>query len=184
MSYITDSRHLDSVVQNILAHLMDLDELWREEDAAACAPRGQTDGASPPGPSDPTPSIASVDRKFAHRDRLGSLLLSTARRLEEEVVRFTPRRPSGDCACCGTVAATHGKLCWHCNRYLKSAGYPCDPEIHSQRPVVRMCECGPDCCPRDGDGDTSCPDRAAEGRVHYSDRCAKRMSRLRAREAG
>jgi len=169
VAYLTDRRHLATVTNQLMAAIIDLDEMWRQEDSAACAPSGGRDGPSSPGPSDPTSAIASRDRKFVDRDRIGGLLLHLLSSAQDTIERNTPRTPTERCLCCETEMATHGRMCWACDKYLRATGYHCDPQIHDDRPTVRMCECPPECC-------EVCPDRAAEGRTE-SERCKKRRQR-------
>ena len=161
-----------NVLATLAANAARLAQAWMDEDAAACAPGGQGDGPGKQGPSDPTHSIATQDRKFGHRDRLGSALLSVSQRLEREVEAIKPRTPTERCHCCEVETATHGHLCFACQLYRRKMDTSCTEEVHRLRPRVVMCECPTECC-------DVCPDRAAQGRTgsKLSDRCAKRKSR-------
>ena len=167
---ITDARHLDRVVRDLILYASRLTNAWMDEDAAACSPRSTGDGPGGTGPGDPTPSIAGTDWKFRHRDDIGRLLIHVTKKLGEEVEALTPRKPHEKCTCCHTEMATHGRSCWACKMYLKKMGHRCDDDIHDGRPKVRMCECPIWCC-------DICPDRVGESRTRLSDRCAKRVSR-------
>lgn len=173
--HITDARHLSATTQRGIAALMDLDEAWRDEDAAACAPPANGQSTRSNSAADQTGSIATVERnRYRDRDQLGRDILTAVNRLEEIRDRRKPRTPDGRaCRCCNTRTATHGHdrhgkliLCWHCWRYQQHNGYPCDDELHALWPTTRMCECPPNCC-------DVCPDQAEEGR-RVSRRCRQR----------
>lgn len=186
MSYITDRRHLADVTQRLLAQVLDLQELWLAEDAGAYSPRSAGDGPSGSGTADPTGGIAHDRHKTRDRDAVGGLLVRTSIAIGSELERRQPRTPTALCACCHEVMATHGPLCWDCDRFQRRMRYRCGPDIHDGRPKLRMCECPP--IVEDGDGRRIggccdvCPDRAAEGRT-VSDRCRQRMYRDRQRES-
>ena len=166
---ITDPKHLDAVLTRLTGNLSALADAWRDEDHAACAPAGQSDGPGGQGPGDPTPSIAARDRKWEHRDRIGRTLLKLSRQVESEVDGLKPRVPSEPCGCCGDEMATHGRLCYECLRYRRVMDRACDSQVHDLRPRVKMCGCPGWCC-------EVCSDRAAPKRS-VSERCKKRMDR-------
>ncbi len=186
MSYITDRRHLAKVTQQLLANVLDLQELWLEEDAGAHSPRASGDGPSGNGTADPTGGIANDQHKTRDRDAVGGLIVRTSIAIKSELDRRQPRTPTDPCTCCHEIMATHGTLCWDCDRFARKMKFRCDDHVHDGRPKIRMCECptlieDPDgrriggCC-------DVCPDRAAEGRT-VSDRCRQRMHRDRQRES-
>ena len=181
MTFITDSKHLSRRIQDGLAALMELQDLWLDEDARACTPRSQSGtSVSGGGQADPTHKVAvSESARYQDRDRLGAAIHRAVETLERLVADRQPRQAGGDCSCCQVHTATHGTtegsvpaLCWYCWRYLRKHGVPCDHEVHKLRPEPpRLCECPEECC---GGG---CADHVSPSRTKLSDRCAQRKSR-------
>ena len=173
---ITDPSHLDRILTGIVHNAARLAQAWMDEDQAACAPSGQTEGRSATGPSDPTLTIAIRDRKWEHRDRVAATLLRVAKTLDQAVDARQPRTPSDPCACCRDELATHGAYCFACWRYRREMERPCDAKIHQGRPKVRLCDCddvsGGRCC-----DPGTCTDRVGAGRARLSDRCVQRKAR-------
>ena len=177
MTFITDRKHLAAIIQNGMAALLDLQDAWLAEDRAACAPTsGSSVSVSGGGWSDPTSAIAERDR-YRDRDRIGGLLITTVRQLEQAVERRKPRKVTGWCACCDDRTATHGEGddgnptdCFWCWRFLRKHGVRCDADAHEAFPAPpKFCSCPPQCC-------AVCGDPPAEGRT-VSERCKKRRDR-------
>lgn len=173
------------------------------EDLAAAAYPASGDGpqVSSSGRSDPTGTSVTSDTAGNTVFRLAKagdyqmalkLMEDAAKILEKGARRVTPTVPEGECAtrsrdttsgelvaCTGL--ATHGDRCSECAADWRThRGIPVPPEVvaarNARRP--RWCGCGPDCCPRDDKGHTSCPDRAEEGRT-LSRRCRQKQQTAR-----
>lgn len=176
MTRITDRYHLARRTQAGIAALLDLQDAWIEEDAAACAPRSTADGPTGTGTSDPTLTLADTPDRYRHRDHLGNGIARAILQLEQLIEAHKPRNTGGPCQCCKRDTATHGRDnqgrptdCHRCWTYLRREGFRCNDEIHTGRSYVRMCECPTECC-------EVCPDRTEDGRA-LSRRCRGRKTR-------
>lgn len=188
-AHITDLGHLLAVGTRIQRHIEILTRHWIAEDHAAYTPPSLGDGPVDGGDTADLTDLATAPHRHRARDHIGNQLLDVDRRLTDLVNRRTPRRPDRRCTCCRTELATHGHdrdgqptSCHPCWRYLRRMGHRCDDEIHDDRPRTRWCECPPECCPQDDDGNTACSDQAADGRS-VSERCRTRMHRRRQADA-
>jgi hypothetical protein len=163
---ITDPAHANRLLTDIATWSAQLARRWADEHAASYQPRSADGQPSSSGPADPTSTIATLDRKHHHADRIGNVLLSVHKRLQVALAENTPRKPDGDCRCCNLQPATHriaedslkATLCFDCERFRRSHGYHCGDKVHKHRPQPpKMCGCPPDCC-------EPCPKKAEPGR--------------------
>lgn len=176
------------------------------EDQAASAWPSAGDGpyVSSSGMSNPTESAGIHDRLARAGDhQLATRLLEQAAALlERGRERMTPYEVTGEpcptvardpdsgemVSCTGTVThfRTGRGLCESCDEWLakpqhRGLNMPVDVLKARNGRRQRWCGCGPDCCPRDDQGHTSCTDRAEEGRT-VSRRCRQAQQRARERE--
>lgn len=115
--------------------------------------------------------LEKIERRTATYEATGEPCPNVARNEHGELV-----------SCTGTVThfRTGRGLCescddWHAKPQHRGLDMPVEVLKARNQRRVRMCDCGPDCCPRDAKGHTACTDRAAEGRT-VSERCHGRMS--------
>jgi hypothetical protein len=187
VTYLTDRKHLASVIQDGIRLLLELEDLWLSEDAAACAPRSAGIAAVvAAGSSSPVETmVVGVDRgpdldshddtshRYKHRDRLGSEIWRERDHLSQLVDDHRPHRPVGLCSCCHERSATHGPgrtLCDMCAGYYRRMGHRCGEQLHADRGRVVMCSCPPECC-------EVCGEHATVGQ--FSERCADRIREAR-----
>lgn len=176
------------------------------EDLAAAAWPSAGDGphVTSSAVSSPTETAGIHDRLARAGDhQLATRVLEQAAELlERGRERMTPYEATGEgcptvardpesgemVSCTGTVThfRTGRGLCESCDEWLakpqhRGLSMPVDvlKARNGRRP--RWCACGPECCPRDEKGHTSCTDRAEEGRT-VSRRCRQAQQRARERQ--
>jgi hypothetical protein len=121
LSYLTDTKHLAKIEQRLLGRVVDLGEMWRDEDRDACAPRrNDSVPVSGGGTSDPTFTVVTDKHRHVSRDRIGKALLAALRILDDEMARQKPQPEGKDrCSNCGWAPSTHGKRCEACDRWKR-----------------------------------------------------------------
>jgi hypothetical protein len=164
---ITDPAHANRLLTDIATWSAQLARRWADEHAASYQPRSADGQPSSSGPADPTSTIATLDRKHHHADRIGTVLLSVHKRLQVAVAENTPRTPDGDCRCCRREPATRlmdehtlkWTVCVACHNYRRmNRGARCPEQVHDKRPQSeKMCACPQDRC-------RPCPRQVEPGR--------------------
>lgn len=172
---------IDRTVQAILEAVLDLQQVWHEEDEGSVW-RSSGGGApvSGGGQSNPTMQIATTDGRHRYRDAAERVLEDVRARLEREVARQRPKQ-TGPCntdGCEGEGLTSQSGRCDKCSTHWRRNGYAPPRKLvqdwNSRRP--RPCSCGPACCP---DG---CLRMCGPGeRTHTA--CRKAQQRAREQEA-
>lgn len=92
-----DRSKVHQLVQDGIGALLELHDLWLEEDSGAqWSSRSDMPAISSSGRSDPTGTVAGFENRESDRDRIGKSIESQVEHLKRAAKRFQPRR-TGPC---------------------------------------------------------------------------------------